>query len=129
MGTFSNINLVDHCDDAHSSPSISVKFDGTDIETISIEPIQREFLTVGCHVIRQNIPLIPCWATKVQGLSLTAAVICLSSDIFAPSMAYVALSRVTSLDGLFLSALDENAINLHEKGLLEYSHQRKCTHK
>ena len=39
---------------------------------------------------------------KVQGLSLDAAVIDLDSQVFEEGMAYVALSRVRTLDGVAL---------------------------
>ena len=49
--------------------------------------------------------MILCWAAtvhKVQGLSLDAAVMDLGKDVFEPGMAYVALSRVRTLNGVAL---------------------------
>ena len=49
--------------------------------------------------------MVPCWAAtihKVQGLSLDSAVIDLGPRMFEDGMAYVALSRVRSLDGVAL---------------------------
>ena len=52
---------------------------------------------------RTQLPLLPCWtATKVQGLSLDAAVNDLGPTMFEDGMAYVALSRVHILDGVAL---------------------------
>ena len=41
-----------------------------------------------------------------QGLSIDCAIVDLSDEVFSDGMAYVALSRVRSLDGLFLTAFD-----------------------
>ena len=47
---------------------------------------------------------------KYQGLSLDLAIIDLSSKVFSPGMAYVALSRVHSLKGLHLTEFDPGSI-------------------
>ena len=62
---------------------------------------------------RTQFPLRLCYAAtihKVQGLSLDAAVIYLGRKMFSPSMAYVALSRVRSLSGLFVTELHRNSV-------------------
>lgn len=61
-------------------------------------------------------PLRLAWAVTVhksQGLSLDAALIDLSKA-FTPGMGYVALSRVRSLEGLYLVGLNEQALELDE---------------
>ena len=58
---------------------------------------------------RTQLPIILCWAAtlhKVQGLSLDAAVLNLGDKVFEPGMAYVALSRVRTLDGVALSSFE-----------------------
>jgi len=56
-----------------------------------------------------NIPLILSWAMtihKSQGASLEYAQLDLGNTVFADGQTYVGLSRVRSLDGLFLSAFN-----------------------
>lgn len=67
-----------------------------------------------------HYPLLLAWAItihKMQGASLTHAEMNLGSSIFADGQMYVALSRVRSLHGLYLTAFDPNKLsaNLHVK--------------
>uniref|UniRef100_A0AAY4BQU4 ATP-dependent DNA helicase n=1 Tax=Denticeps clupeoides TaxID=299321 RepID=A0AAY4BQU4_9TELE len=54
-----------------------------------------------------------CTTHKVQGMSLTSAVICLKWT-FEPGMAYVALSLTTSLEGLRIVNYDESKVYADE---------------
>lgn len=58
---------------------------------------------------------------KVQGMTRTSDVVSLK-QIFEPGMAYVAISRVTSLSGLHMLDMDESKIHymVTQKSLQPY---------
>jgi ATP-dependent DNA helicase PIF1 len=66
----------------------------------------------------KQIPLIYAWAQSIhksQGSTLDMAEINAGSDIFAEGQSYVALSRVRTLDGLYLKAFDPSKILVNKK--------------
>ena len=65
-----------------------------------------------------QIPLIYAWAItihKSQGVTLDAAIMDIGSNIFEYGQTYVALSRVRSLDGLYLRSFDYTKISANPK--------------
>ena len=65
-----------------------------------------------------QIPLVYAWAItihKSQGVTLNDAIIDIGKNIFEYGQTYVALSRVKSLDGLYLTSFDYNKIMANPK--------------
>ena len=65
-----------------------------------------------------QVPLILAWALtihKSQGATMDAAEIDVGSGIFECGQTYVALSRVKSLDGLYLTSFDATRIRINKK--------------
>jgi len=64
------------------------------------------------------MPLIYAWAItihKSQGVSLDMAQIDVGTNIFESGQTYVALSRVKSLNGLYLTDLNPQKIRVEKK--------------
>jgi ATP-dependent DNA helicase PIF1 len=73
----------------------------------------KVFETAHTRIGRSQLPLVPAWAVtihKSQGQTLDCAEIDLGERVFADGQAYVALSRVKSLEGLFLRTFRRTAI-------------------
>ena len=66
----------------------------------------------------QQVPLILAWALtihKCQGASLDLVEVDVGRSIFECGQTYVALSRVRSLEGLYLSSFEPDRIRIHKK--------------
>jgi ATP-dependent exoDNAse (exonuclease V) alpha subunit len=73
--------------------------------------------------VRHQIPLLLAWACtnhRVQSTTLDYAVCDLGTNIFCEGQAYVALSRVRNLHGLFITEFYPPSIKVNKKAL-EYS--------
>ena len=78
------------------------------------------------HIYRSQIPLQLAYAItnhKVQGATLDCALIDIGSTIFEYGQAYVALSRVKSLDSLYVKSFDQRVIKAHPKVTKFYQEQ------
>ena len=110
---------------------VTVNFDNVPAPC-RIEKVKSRFMVMkNFYVYRKQFPLILAYAItihKCQGLSLDCAIVDLSDEVFSDGMAYVALSRVRSLDGLFLTAFDPQSIGVSVSSLEEVNRLRK-THR
>ena len=106
---------------------ITVQFDHMD-SPYKVEKVKSKFmLSKKFYINRKQFPLILAFAVtihKCQGLSLNCAIIDLSDKIFCVGMAYVALSRVRTLDGLHLTAFDPKSVMVSVPGLKECNRLR-----
>ena len=66
---------------------------------------------------------------KCQGLSLDCAIVDLSDNVFCAGMAYVAMSRVRTLEGLHLTAFDPTSIIVNNSCLEEVNRLRSSFRK
>ena len=69
---------------------------------------------------REQLPLILCFATSIhksQGISLDYCVMDLGQSLFLPGLAYVALSRVRSLDGVLIEKFSPEKIKCNQEAL------------
>ena len=76
----------------------------------------------------QQIPLVLSWAItthKSQGLSIEKALIDIGSSIFEYGQTYVALSRVKSLEGLYLTKVNPSKIKAHPRVVEFYKQFKK----
>ena len=112
---------------AMTSNAITVKFDHI-AEPYCIERVKSKFMLMKAfYVYRKQFPLILAYAVtihKCQGLSLDSAIIDLSSKVFSPGMAYVALSRVRTLNGVHLTDFDPASIIVSTNCLEEINRLR-----
>lgn len=86
-------------------------------EELTVTPESFEIESGDSLIIRRQIPLILAWALtihKCQGATLTNVITDLS-EIFGYAQAYVTLSRVKSLDGLFIISINYAKIRCNPK--------------
>ena len=108
-------NYVKFCDPCVGLVSFVTLEGSSEPEAVPIEPVMAKFygkqgVTLQCT----QLPLLLCWAAtihKVQGVSFDAAVIDLGLKMFEDGMAYVALSRVRTLQGVAVLGLIEKKIS------------------
>ena len=76
----------------------------------------------------QQLPLILSWAItihKSQGLSINKALIDIGNNIFEYGQTYVALSRVKTLEGLYLTRVNAKKIKANPKVINFYNNIKK----
>lgn len=83
---------------------------------------KQEYKDEDSKIILEYIPLKLAWAStihKSQGATLDSAVINLG-NIFEYGQAYVALSRIRSLDNLYITKINYDKINCHPNAIRFY---------
>lgn len=99
----------------------------SDGRLITAEPVSWQTAPESSrHAEINQIPLRLAWAItihKSQGMTIDAAEIDLSKT-FVAGQGYVALSRVRSLDGLFLQGINSKALEVDERVVLKDSELR-----
>ena len=112
-----NINVCGELHIANGSQGIITGFNEDNLPYVkfnnSKDPILIDYYIWKSEVHKMvgvsQIPLIYSWAItihKAQGLTLENAIIDIGSNIFAYGQTYVALSRLKSLEGLYLTSFD-----------------------
>ena len=115
-----NINL----DDGICNGSVGIIIEMRELEII-VRFNNKKTCTIGYHAFQSNtkwnfffkIPLMLAWAVtihKSQGATLDYAEIDVDT-VLLKSPTYVALSRVKSIDGVFLKSLNKKRIKVNEK--------------
>lgn len=92
-----------------------IRFNNGTVKTISRHCWQSEdYSTIGF----KQYPVVLAWATtihKMQGSSLDQAIMDLGSNVFEAGQIYVGLSRVKSLEGLYLTKFNPRVIKTNPK--------------
>ena len=112
-----SIGVVEAFDETSNNPV--VRFHDKDL--CEIKPYS--WVSEDKKLSRSQLPLIIAWgvtAHKIQGASLDAAVMSLGSNIFEDNQAYVMLSRVKTLEGVFLSSFDPSVVRAHPDAVAYY---------
>jgi ATP-dependent DNA helicase PIF1 len=113
--------IIIEINEINEIPIPKVKFYNNVIMDISYYSWQSENYPV---ISIDQIPLILAWAISIhksQGLTLKYAEINIGDSIFAEGQIYVALSRVESLDGLYLTAFNPDKIKVNNNVLEFYN--------
>lgn len=90
-------------------PSVRVDFGRDGVHLIEPRTVQFPAKYNYGTVERRMLPMILCWACtvhKMQGCTVDHAVVYLGKSLFQDGQAYVALSRVRSLEGVRIVELD-----------------------
>jgi len=94
-----------------------------------IERVNVKFQVMDkAFVIRKQFPLSLSYGItihKSQGLSLQNAIMDIGNSVFTCGQIYVALSRVTSLDGLHLINYDPSSVIASEQAIIEYNRLKR----
>jgi ATP-dependent DNA helicase PIF1 len=116
-----SIGIIEDFNTKGVIPIPIVRFSNGTLREIQIHYWQSEEFPV---IAVGQFPLRLAWAItihKIQGATLPMAEIDIGTSIFEYGQTYVALSRIQSLDGLYLTGFSVNNIRVHEKVKQFYS--------
>lgn len=98
----------------HDSAVAKTLRNTNNLDSVNIQQISAKFYGKSNTILtRSQFPLQLCYAMsihKAQGLSLDSAVVYLGKKLFQTSMAYVALSRMRTLDGVYILELHAKSV-------------------
>lgn len=113
-------------------PSVRIDFGRDGIHLIEPQSIQFPAKFNYGTIERRMLPIVLCWACtvhKMQGCTVDYAVVYLGKCLFQKGQAYVALSRVRSLDGVRIVDMEcsklSGKIPCNEKAIEEMERLRK----
>jgi len=94
-------------------------------ETIAVKPVDWEVIDHAYGTVRLNqVPIKLAYALtihKAQGIQVDEAAMAVDrSNCFAPGQAYVALSRLTTLEGMYLTKFEPEAIRASSAAVAFY---------
>lgn len=123
----------------HTSPDKTKQntMDGTYIQRLTIkfeigereiEPVQSKFpLHKNVYVVREQFPIRLAYAItihKSQGVTVQNAVVDIGDNMFCSGQVYVALSRVTNLNGLHIINVNPASVKAEKSAIIEYNRLR-----
>lgn len=123
-------------DENHSVTAVNILFDDSSVgqtlqlpnsNVVSIERIEHTFIVNDRTIVRSQFSLTLSWACtihKVQGFSMNHICTDIGSSVFEKGLAYVALSRVKMLSGLYLLKINPSLIQPPSGVLEEYDRLR-----
>lgn len=97
--------------------NITVEFDGDNKIRHNIEAVDWELEIDGCKVKGVQMPIMLAYSITVhksQSITLDSAILDLA-DCFCEHQVYTALSRLRSLDGMYLKSFNSSKIKVNQK--------------
>ena len=126
-GAIGTIQSIQHCIDQPSKvDTITIMFCNKQQHCLKRVTTKFEVLDKA-YVIRSQFPITAAYAItihKSQGLTLNHVLTDIGNTVFTCGQAYVALSRVKSIEGLHLINFDLRSIKALDSAILEYNRLR-----
>ena len=114
-------------DEANKYDSVTILFQNNQEHCLKRVSTKFEVFSKA-FVIRSQFPITVAYSItihKSQGLTLNNVLTDIGNSVFTCGQAYVALSRVTTIEGLYLINFDPRSIKALDSALLEYNRLRQ----